>query len=77
MKIQEFKQKSKSELQKDLVDSKERVRSLRFDLASGKVKNVREIRTLKKDIARILTLLTESRQDGTKVKKMIKSSSPK
>ena len=56
MKIQEFKQKQKPELQKLLIDSQERLRSLKFDLASGKVKNVREIRELKKDIARILTL---------------------
>lgn len=56
MKITELKQKSKPELQKLLTDSKERLRSLKFDLASGKVKNVREIRSLKKDVARILTL---------------------
>ena len=62
MKIQEFRQKSKPELQKFLIDSQERLRSLKFDLASGKVKNVREIRELKKNIARILTLLkTEPR----------------
>jgi large subunit ribosomal protein L29 len=59
MKITELRQKSKSELQKLLQDSRERLRQLRFDLASGKVKNVREIRELKKDIARILTLLKE------------------
>jgi len=57
MKITELRQKSKSELQKLLQDSREKLRQLRFDLASGKVKNVREIRELKKDIARILTLL--------------------
>ena len=57
MKTSELKQKPKLELQKLLLDSRERLRSLRFDLASGKVKNVREIRTLKKDIARILTFL--------------------
>ena len=57
MKIQELRQKNKSELQKLLEDSKERLRQLRFDLAAGKVKNVREIRKIKKDIARILTIL--------------------
>lgn len=57
MKIAELKQKSKSELQKILQDYRERLRQLRFDLTSGKVKNVREIRMIKKDIARILTLL--------------------
>ncbi len=57
MKISELRQKSKTELQKTLEDLREKLRQLRCDLASGKVKNVREIRMTKKDIARILTLL--------------------
>ena len=55
MKIEEIKQKTKAELERILQELREKVRSLRFDLASGKVKNVREIRKIKKDIARILT----------------------
>jgi len=54
--IKELKQKSKAELQKILMDRRERLRNLKFDLASGKVKNVREIRALKKEIARVLTI---------------------
>lgn len=57
MKIQELKQKSKDELGKLLQDSRERLRQLKFDLASGKVKNIKEIREIKKDIARILTII--------------------
>jgi large subunit ribosomal protein L29 len=57
MRSTELRQKSKAELQKILQDNHEKLRSLRFDLSSGKVKNVREIRKIKKDIARILTLL--------------------
>jgi len=57
MKITELRQKSKTELERMLKENRERLRQLRFDLASGKVKNVREIRNLKKEIARILTLL--------------------
>ncbi|MBI2450507.1 MAG: 50S ribosomal protein L29 [Candidatus Nealsonbacteria bacterium] len=56
MKIQELKQKSKDELSKLLQDNREKLRQLRFDLASGKAKNIREIRQIKKDIARILTI---------------------
>ena len=59
MKITELRTKNKKELAKMLVDNKERLRTLKFDLASGKVKNVRAIRELKKDIARILTILKE------------------
>lgn len=55
MKYTEFAQKSTDELMKILYDSRERLRQLRFDLSAGKVKNVREIRQIKKDIAKILT----------------------
>ena len=62
MKTKELQQKSKSELQKILSDNREKLRQLRFDLAAGKVKNVREVRKIKKDIARILTLLRITNQ---------------
>lgn len=55
MKIAEIKQKSKEELIGMLQEKRDTLRLLRFDLASGKIKNVRQIRELKKDIARILT----------------------
>ncbi len=56
MNLEELRKKSKEELKKLLIDYRERLRNLKFDLAAGKVKNVREIRELKKDIARVLTL---------------------
>lgn len=57
MRISELRQKSKTELLKLLSDEREKLRQLRFDLAGGKIKNVREIRKTKKEIAQILTLL--------------------
>lgn len=59
MKAKELRQKSKPELEKLLRDLREKLRQLKFDLAAGKLKNVREIREVKRDIARILTLLKE------------------
>jgi large subunit ribosomal protein L29 len=59
MKMIELRQRSKEELEKLLEESRERLRQLKFDLAAGKVKNVREIRKIKKEIARILTLLCQ------------------
>ena len=59
MEIAELKQKPKEELLKILQDSRERLRQLKFDLSSGKVKNIREIRQIKKDVARILTLFSQ------------------
>ncbi|MEK7071801.1 MAG: 50S ribosomal protein L29 [Patescibacteria group bacterium] len=45
------------EILKTLQEKREKLRQLRFDLSAGKVKNVREIRQIKKDVARILTSL--------------------
>lgn len=59
MKTNELRQNKKDELQKLLEEKRERLRVLRFDLVSGKVKNVREIREIKKDIAVILTILNQ------------------
>ena len=66
MKASEFRSRSNNELSKTLRDERERLGSLRFDLSSGKVKNVREIRKLKKDIARINTLLNERKREDIK-----------
>ena len=55
--IRELKNKPLAEPQKLLRESRERLRLLRFDLAAGKVKNVGELRALRKDIARIMTFI--------------------
>ncbi len=59
MKLAELRRKSKDELKKILQDDREKLRQLRFDLSAGKVKNVREIRHIKKEIAQVLTLLVK------------------
>lgn len=61
MKIAEMRKKSGLELEKLLGESRRKLRALRFDLVSGKVKNIREIRKIKKNIARILTILKEQK----------------
>ena len=61
MKPEELRKKSTAELQKILRQKREDLRKHRFNLASGKIKNVREIRKTKKDIARILTIINEQR----------------
>ena len=61
MKTTEIRQKSKKDLERILQENREKLRQLRFNLASGKVKNVREIRQIKKDIARILTILCQKK----------------
>lgn len=65
MKISEIRQKSEKELQNLLSTKREKLRSLKFDLSSGKVKNVKEIREVKKDIAKILTVLNSKDQKSS------------
>lgn len=57
--LQELKKKPIETLQKELRAEHERLSNLRFDLSLGKVKNVREVRAVKKHIAQIATLLKE------------------
>ena len=54
--FQQLKTKPRGELEKLLREKRNRMWSLRVDLAAGKVKNVKEISALKKDIARLMTL---------------------
>lgn len=55
--IEELKRKPDAELQKRLIDAREKLRVLKFDLAAGKVKSVKDLHESKKEIARILTFL--------------------
>jgi len=61
MKIKELREKNKEELKKLLNEKREILRKLRFDVASKQIKNNRDLRENKKDIARILTLINEAK----------------
>jgi len=63
MEMAELKKLSKKELENLLLEKRERVWQLRFGLTQKKVKNTREIKEIKKDIARILTFLRIASQD--------------
>jgi len=60
MKMNELRQKSREELAALLIQKRERIAALRFLLRQKKTKNVKEAAVLRKDAARILTLLRES-----------------
>ena len=62
MDFKEITTKSEEELKKLLEDSQEKERELRFKDSNRQLKNVREIRKLKKDIARISTILTKNKK---------------
>lgn len=55
--IEPLARKTEEELLRELNESRIKLNGYRFDLAQGKIKNVQEIRSVKKTIARILTLL--------------------
>ena len=57
MKIKELRGKPTEELKRLAAEKRARLRILRFSGAGAGVKNVREARTVRKEIARILTLL--------------------
>jgi large subunit ribosomal protein L29 len=57
MSAKEFQQKSTEELQGILLEKSEQLSSLRVDVALNRLSNVREIRSTKRDIARIRTIL--------------------
>ncbi|MBI2278583.1 MAG: 50S ribosomal protein L29 [Candidatus Brennerbacteria bacterium] len=53
--------KNAEDLMKEIRELAARKETLQFDLAAGKVKNIREIRQVKKSIAQLKTLLKEGR----------------
>lgn len=61
MKISEMRTQSKEELMRALKETSEKVRSLKFDLVQGKIKNIHAFRAARRDVARILTLLKEKK----------------
>ncbi|MBR3295771.1 MAG: 50S ribosomal protein L29 [Clostridia bacterium] len=59
MKANELRDMSVEELNKKLVDLKEEFFNLRFQKATGQLGNPVSIRDIKKDIARVKTVLRE------------------
>jgi large subunit ribosomal protein L29 len=59
MKAIELRQLSLAELQNRLDDAKAEYFNLRFQAASGQLADTNRLRTMRQDIARILTLIGE------------------
>lgn len=67
MELKEMKTKTVSDLQRLLHEERDKLIQLRFKDGGRQLKNVRELRFIKKDIARIITLLNEksvAKKDG-------------
>jgi len=62
MDIKELRNKDQKEFLNLLQLNGEKLRQLKFELSQGKVKNITEIRKIKKEIARILTLIKQNKK---------------
>ena len=65
-KVDAFRGKSVDELNTQLAGFKKEQFNLRFQRANGQVENTGRIRILRRDIARIETVLTEQRRAAVK-----------
>ena len=59
MKVNEIRKMSASDLEKELVELKSELFKLRFQLATNGLDNPMKIKSTKKDIAKIKTILRE------------------
>ena len=57
----ELRERSNDELAKSLGDLEEQLFKLRFQKSTGQIENPQKIREVRKDIARVLTVLSERR----------------
>lgn len=63
MKMSELREFTDDELQQKLEDLREELFNLRFQNARNPIENPLKMRFIRKDIARILTLLTERNKE--------------
>lgn len=66
MKINKIREMSTPDLEKELVELKQELFKLRFSLATNGLDNPMKIREVKKDIAKINTVITERKLSEAK-----------
>lgn len=59
MNAQELRNKAPDQLREDLVTLKKEAFNLRFQQATGQLENNARIRTVRRDVARVMTVLNE------------------
>lgn len=62
MKVEDLRQNSEDELKQHVLDLKKEAFNLRFQRASGQLENTSRVRQVRRDIARVKTVLNERRQ---------------
>ncbi len=73
MNIQDLRPKTADELTTQLLDLKKEAFNLRFQRASGQLENTARVREVRRDIARIKTLLGEKQSAGPEADTKAKS----
>ena len=59
MKARELREKSIEELRRSEADLREQLFKLRFQKSTGQIENPQKIREVRKDIARVLTVINQ------------------
>ncbi|MDQ4126831.1 MAG: 50S ribosomal protein L29 [Actinomycetota bacterium] len=63
MKVAEVRELDVEELERRLADTRRELFNLRFQHATGQLENTGQIRQVRKNIARILTVLNQKQQE--------------
>ncbi len=63
MKFVDLKQKTEDELKTELLNLKKEQFNLRFQKASGQLENSSQAKKVKKDIARVLTAISDQKRN--------------
>jgi len=66
MKAQQFRGKNDEELQQELLELSREAFNLRMQQGTGQLSRPNQVKTVRRDIARIKTIMTERRKDGDK-----------
>ena len=64
MKAAELRAKSRDDLKEQLLELKKEQFNLRFQKATGQLENTARVREVRRDVARIKTILAETRPAG-------------
>ena len=64
MKVSQLKESTIDELLVKEQDMRKELFNLRFQQATGEIENPMRIRAIRKDIARLLTVITEKKKQG-------------
>ena len=66
MKASKIKEKTTEEIQQELEESRKKLFQMKFENSMGRLKNPLKIVSLRRDVARMITVLNEKKRMGKK-----------